>query len=351
MHSSPAPLRVGLIGAGSISRVHAPAWRSLGADVVVHSLHGADDLAQAHGLRLVGSLDELWGQVDVVDIVTPTHTHADLALAAIARGKHVVCEKPLARTAAAAAEVVAAAQAAGVRLFPAHVVRYFPAYARAHAAVSAGKIGQIAVCRFRRMSAAPRADWFFDEETSGGIVLDQMIHDLDQAEWFAGPAVSAFARSVTRTDSHDVRAASATVTLTHASGAISQCYGVWGHPGLPFSSSFDIAGDSGVLRYDSARQDSTRVRVPERQSGGYLPPVDVGRSPYTAEIVDFAGAIAADSEAQVSGADGARAVQVAEAVLASIRTGEQVEIPPLESDRSAAGVATGWASDPREDVR
>ncbi|WP_268957780.1 Gfo/Idh/MocA family protein [Ruania zhangjianzhongii] len=352
MHPTPTPLRVGLIGAGSISRVHAPAWRSLGADVVVYSLHGADDLAQAHGLRPVASLVELWEQVDVVDIVTPTHTHADLALAAIARGKHVVCEKPLARTTAAAEEVVAAARTAGVRLFPAHVVRYFPAYARAHAAVTAGKIGRIAVCRFRRMSAAPRADWFFDEETSGGIVLDQMIHDLDQAEWFAGPAVSVFARSVTRTDARDVRAASATVTLTHASGAISQCYGVWGHPKLPFSSSFDIAGDSGVLRHDSARQDATRVHVSEQQGESYLPPVDVATSPYTAEIVDFAAAITAGREAQVTGTEGARAVQVAEAVLTSIRTGDAIEIPPLPAGSGGGdGLTAGVAFASKEENR
>ena len=328
MPDSPAPLRVGLIGAGGISRVHAPAWRSLGAQVWVHSLHGAEGLAGAHGLTAVASLEELWDQVDVVDIVTPTHTHADLALAAIARGKHVVCEKPLARTGAAAQAVAAAAREAGVRLFPAHVVRYFPAYARAHATVSAGRIGRVAVCRFRRMSAAPTMDWFFDEESSGGIVLDQMIHDLDQAEWFAGPAVSVFARSVTRTDDGGARAASATVTLTHASGAISQCYGVWGHPHLPFSSSFHIAGEAGVLSHDSARQDGTRVLVAEPRSAGYLPPVDVAASPYTAEILDFAAAIRSGDPARVSGADGARAVQVAEAVLASIRSGEPVEVPP-----------------------
>ncbi len=335
MQPSTPPLRVGLIGAGGISQVHVPAWRSLGAQVSVHSLHGADALAAAHGLTAVASLDDLWDRVDVVDIVTPTHTHADLALAAIARGKQVVCEKPLARTTAAAHEVVSAAAEAGVHLFPAHVVRYFPAYARAHAAVTSGRIGRVAVCRFRRMSAAPTADWFFDEERSGGIVLDQMIHDLDQAEWFAGPAVSVFAQSITRADDGGGRVASATVTLTHASGAISQCYSVWGHPHLPFSSSFHIAGDAGVLSHDSARQDGTRVQVADPRSGGYLPPVDVAASPYTAEIVDFAAAIAGEGPARVSAADGARAVQVAEAVLSSVRTGEEVDIP------QAGGAAPG----------
>ena len=332
MQPSTPPLRVGLIGAGAISQVHAPAWRSLGAEVSVYSLTGAEKLADAHGLTPVASLDDLWDRVEVVDIVTPTHTHADLALAAVARGKHVVCEKPLARSAAAAEEVVSAAETAGVRLFPAHVVRYFPAYARAHAAVTAGRIGRVAVCRFRRTSAAPTADWFFDEERSGGIVLDQMIHDLDQAEWFAGPAARVFAQSITRADDGGARAASATVTITHTSGAISQCYGVWGHPHLPFSSSFHIAGDAGMLSHDSARQDGTRVQVSQPRDGGYLPATDVASSPYTAEIVDFAGAIASGRPADVTGVDGARAVHLAEAVLSSIHTGEVVELP-MEEER------------------
>src|SRR5699024_9643048 len=129
----------------------------------------------------VDSLTDLWPQVDLVDIVTPTGTHAEIALAAIAQGKHVVCEKPLARTSVAATEMVRAATEAGVHLFPAHVVRYFPAYTAARAAISGGAIGTVAVSRFRRMSAAPTAPWFFDEVASGGIVMDQMIHDLDQA--------------------------------------------------------------------------------------------------------------------------------------------------------------------------
>src|SRR5699024_4734597 len=186
--------------------------------------------------------------------------------------------------------------------------------------------------RFRRTSAAPTADWFFDEERSGGIVLDQMFHDLDQAEWFAGPAARVFAQSITCADDGGARTASATVTVTHTSGAISQCYGVWGHPHLPFSSSFHIAGDAGVLSHDSARQDGTRLQVSQPRSAGYLPATDVASSPYTGEIVDFAAAIASSRPADVTGADGARAVLLAEAVLSSIRTGEVVELP-MEEER------------------
>ncbi|UFU06445.1 Gfo/Idh/MocA family protein [Ruania halotolerans] len=322
----PEPLRVGLIGAGGIAGVHAPAWHSLGADLVVHSLHGGDALAQQYGASTAASLDDLWPQVDVVDIITPTATHAEIALAAIAAGKHVVCEKPLARTAAQAQQIVDSARNAGVRLFPAHVVRYFPAYAAAYAAVQAGRIGQVAVSRFRRMSAAPAAPWFFDEAVSGGIVMDQMIHDLDQAAWISGAVTEVFARSITRADD-GVRTASATVTLTHSSGAISHVYGVWGHAHLPFSSSFEIAGSEGVLRHDSARDDAVRLALPPTpEVGGYLPAVDVSTSPYTAEIEDFVRVIRAGGSAQVSGNDGVTAVRLAEAANESIRTGAVVAL-------------------------
>ncbi|TDE93905.1 Gfo/Idh/MocA family oxidoreductase [Occultella glacieicola] len=329
--------RVGLIGAGGISGVHAAGWRALGADVVVHSEHGAHALADTFGFRTADTLTELWPQVDLVDIVTPTATHAELALAAIAAGKHVICEKPLARTSVEAAAVVGAAEAAGVRVFPAHVVRYFPEYVAARDAIRAGRIGTVAVARFRRMSAAPKADWFFDEARSGGIVLDQMIHDLDQAEWLAGPVARVFARSTAKAGDGG-RVASAAVLLTHTSGAISHVYGVWGHPGLRFTSSFEIAGDAGLLRYDMARSDTVRVQLGgPADAGGYLPATDPSESPYAAELADFWAAIESGTQASVAGTDGVRAVALAEAVLASAASGVPVDLPadPADSAHSS----------------
>lgn len=331
MDRSPASLRVGLIGAGGISAVHAAAWHHLGATVLVYSRDGAGQLAAQYGFEAVPSLAELWDRVDVVDIVTPTPTHHDFTLEAIERGKHVVCEKPLARTGAQADEMVRAAARAGVQLFPGHVVRYFPEYARARESVSAGRIGTVATCRFRRVSAAPGQDWFFDEAASGGIVMDQMIHDIDQAELFAGPVTEVFARSVAGTGSSGP-VASAAVTLRHAGGAISQCYGVWGPAHLPFGTSFLIAGDGGILGHDSATDDSVRVMTaPTRTDGGYLPPGDGASSPYTTQIADFATCLTSGAAPRVTAADGARAIHLAEAALASIREQAPVAVPAPES--------------------
>ena len=115
------------------------------------------------------TLDELLARCDVVDIVhpdpEPRRARADAALAA---GRPVVCEKPLARTSADAEQVIEAFEAAGLPLYPGHVVRFFGEYAAMHAAVAAGAIGQIAVQRFTRTGFGPGGAWFHDDAWSGG---------------------------------------------------------------------------------------------------------------------------------------------------------------------------------------
>src|SRR5699024_9617786 len=114
--------------------------------------------------------------------------HADYALEAIAHGVPTICEKPLGTTSADARRVAEAARRENVPVFPAHVVRFFPEYVALKRAVDAGRVGTPAVVRLSRAGQAPTAGtWFFDERVGGGIVLDQMIHDLDQARWLAGP--------------------------------------------------------------------------------------------------------------------------------------------------------------------
>lgn len=337
-------LRVGLIGAGGISRVHADGWRALGAAVTVYSHDGADALAAEYGFAVATDLDALLAAVDVVDIVTPTTSHAPLALTAIRAGKHVICEKPLAGTVDDAREVIDAAREAGVRLFPAHVVRYFPDYAALRAQVAAGRIGEPAVLRFVRGGEAPRTGtWFHDVDGGGGIVRDQMIHDLDQALWMAGDIVRVYAaQSAPAGDADAPDAVTAHVVLTHANGALSHVQGTWGARGLPFRTSADVAGSGGTLALDSAPT-ASRVDIPSAHAGdGYLPPASLTESPYTAQLRDYVAAIAEEREARVTGADGLRAVIVAEAAMESLRTGLPVEVDLAStSDLASAAVPAG----------
>ncbi|MFF1633921.1 Gfo/Idh/MocA family protein [Leifsonia sp. NPDC058248] len=327
-------LRVGLIGAGGISHVHAAGWKQLGARVTVFSHEGAAALAERYGFAVAGSVDELLAAVDVVDIVTPSSAHHELALAAIAAGRDVICEKPLAVSSEAARELEAAAEEAGVRLFPAHVVRFFPEYANLKRQVDAGRIGTPAVLRFVRGGEAPRAgSWFFDETGGGGIVLDQMIHDLDQALWLAGDVEQVYAvQSPPTVDGVVPGIVTAHVVLTHTSGAISHVQGTWGARGTTFRTKAHIAGTSGVLTIDSGIDLPTTLDIPRvseaegPETGGYLPPPVHAESPYTTQLRELAEAIAGGREARVSAADGIRAVALAEAAAESIRTGLAVDV-------------------------
>lgn len=328
-------LRVGLIGAGGISRVHADAWRALGADGYVTSLKGAGEIAAEYGFTEAADVDELIDQVDLVDIVTPSSTHADLALRAIAAGKHVVCEKPLAATAEEAREIASAAEAAGVRLFPAHVVRYFAEYQRIKQAIADGRIGEVAVQRFSRAGSAPQTPWFFRESTGGGVIRDLMIHDIDQAIWFAGPVASVYALQNPPTVDDVVPApVTSHVVLTHRNGVISHLHASWVAPGMPFRTSVEVSGSAGRLRHDSAEDRVSRTdAVLAAGSTDYLPPMSPQESPYYAEIADFVAALEEGRETRISPADGIEAVAVAEAAYASIAAGAPIALTPQEAAR------------------
>jgi len=322
-------LKVGLIGAGGISRVHADAWRALGVEGYVTSLVGAEEIAEEYGFELVADVDTLIGLVDLVDIVTPSSTHADFALRAIGRGRDVICEKPLAATAEAATTVAQAAEEAGVRLFPAHVVRYMGEYAQIKAGIDAGRIGALAVQRFSRAGSAPQTPWFFSESTGGGVIRDLMIHDIDQAVWFAGPVATVYAVQNPPTVEDRVPApVTAHVVLTHRNGVISHLHASWVAPGMPFRTSVEVTGSEGRLRYDSAEDHALRTdAVLDAGATDYLPPMSPEESPYYAEIADFVAALREGRDARVGPADGIEAVAVAEAAYASIAAGAPVALP------------------------
>lgn len=321
-------LRIGLVGAGVISYAHMPALLALGSEVVVFSQVGAPELVAAHGGgTVVGSFDELLDRVDVVDVATPTFTHAGYVEAALRAGKDVISEKPLARSDADAERLVALAAELGRTLYPAQVVRFFPEYAALQRAVAAGDLGELAVLRFSRSGAFPtRTPWFADVELSGGIVLDQMVHDLDIARWLAGEVreVSAVSRSA-GTGDEPVQAAH--VLLTHVSGAISQVSGTWGPAHLDFTTSFSVSGTGGTLSHDSRAERPFGTDLPPTTgAGGLIPDIDPAESPYYVELAEFLAALAGGPTPRVSAADGAAAVRIGNAALESIRTGRPVSL-------------------------
>lgn len=313
---------VGVVGAGGIAQVHIPAWQAEGAEVVLYSPYdGVERIAEKVGARAVHDFGELLDTVNSVDICSPTPTHREYVLAAAAAGRHVLCEKPLALAPADAREMVEACAAAGVQLYPGHVVRYFPEYVTMRDRVAAGDIGRPAVLRFSRTGKFPSwSPWFGRDDLSGGIVTDQMIHDLDIARWVAGPVDRVYA---VENAGGSVR--TAMVTLTHGNGALSHVHGVWGLAETKFRTSFEVSGDKGILQFDTAADRTLRVELGGASAGGEAwPSVVTTQTPYHREIAEFLAAFRGGPVPRVSARDGLIAVELAAAARESIQSGRAV---------------------------
>jgi predicted dehydrogenase len=287
-------------------------------------------------------LEELLERVDVVDVCSPTHRHADHAVAAAEAGRHVICEKPLARTLEDAESIVAACERNGVRLLVAHVVRFFPEYAAAQRIVAGGAIGDPAVLRLKRASFRPRhppGHWFFEAEQSGGMVVDLMIHDFDFARWVAGEVVTVHCRSASA-ERPELAVDHAYAILTHAAGAISHVTGSWAYAAPTFRTSLEIAGSHGLVEHDSEASRPLVTYLHPRAKGAAgpvgLPGSPLAEDPYRLELREFRRAIEQGTAARVEARDGVEALRIALAAEESARSGQVVRLDTPVA-REAAG--------------
>lgn len=132
------------------------------------------------GIRAHENLDALLADpsIDLVDLCLPPHLHLEATLKALAAGKHVFCEKPLALTEAECVRMVDAAKKAGKQLFAGHVLPFFPEYAEARRLVAEGRHGRLLGGWFKRVISDPT--WlpdFYDPVRVGGPLLDLHVHD------------------------------------------------------------------------------------------------------------------------------------------------------------------------------
>ncbi|MGR4884665.1 Gfo/Idh/MocA family protein [Streptomyces sp. LARHCF249] len=313
------------MGAGLIARFHLDAWTTVGASVRVHSTDGrADDLAREFGAKVVGSLEEALDGADVVDICTPTSTHHEIAMKAIAAGVGVVCEKPLATSTAEAEEIVAAAEQAGVRLYPTHNVRFAPAYGRLHELVAAGRVGTGTVARFTVAGYHPRPWSGNAPARTGGIVTDQMLHGVDLAYWVFGDVVRvhAYYQGEIAAPAPTGAVAIGTVVLTHASGAISQVVSRWmATPVPPYRLTCHVSGTGGTVLYDSEWPQEIQVFGGTGTDFGHF-----GETPFVSMIREFAQGFMGGPEPRLGPRDGLAAIRITQAAAESAWTGRAVEL-------------------------
>jgi UDP-N-acetyl-2-amino-2-deoxyglucuronate dehydrogenase len=203
------PVRVALLGCGRISRNHFEAIKRIeGLELVAvadSDLARAQAVGAEQGVPAFGSLDEMLAAVpsDLVSICTPSGLHPQHGMIAARAGRHVLTEKPMAISLAAADELVQACDNAGVQLFVVKQNRLNPPIQLLRRAVDKGRFGRIysanVTVRWTRpqeyYDAEPwRGTWEFD----GGAFMNQASHYVDLMQWLVGPVESVMAKTATQ---------------------------------------------------------------------------------------------------------------------------------------------------------
>jgi predicted dehydrogenase len=278
-----AKLRIGLIGSGFMGKAHALGYRAVGAVFEMPVEPELEVLADVDAKVAAGAAGKLgfarstgdWQAlvrdpaVDVVDITTPPLLHHQMALAAVAAGKHIYCEKPLAPSAALAKEMTDAAERAGLKTQVGFNYLKNPMLAFARDLIAAGDLGQIV--SFRGIHAEDyMADattpwhWRLDPAGGGGVVADLGSHIIAIARFLLGPIDAVCGQLETVIKQRPVRAGTsdmrpvevddiARALVRFARGCHGTIEASWLSHGRKMQIEFEVVGSCGTLFFTQER--------------------------------------------------------------------------------------------------
>jgi predicted dehydrogenase len=339
------PIRFGLIGCGAISTQHLEAIAAVdGASIAAVASHSAER-ARATGERWsvpwTTDVDELLARddVDAVAITTPSGLHPAQALAALARGKHALVEKPIALSVADADAVIEEAEKRGLTVATVSQRRFEPAVRTIHEAVSAGALGRLSLIVAEGLYHRPQAyydsgPWRGTIALDGGVLMNQAIHLIDLLRWVGGPVETVSAHVATlghRMEAEDT----ATVSLRFTSGTLGEIVATTcATPEFP--TELRIYGDSGHIRLvgeDAAEWDVPKWAAPAARESDPAESDPAERAQatsatwgtnakgYVRQYTDFIGAISERRAPFVTAMDGREAVAIVTAAYEASRTG------------------------------
>ncbi len=345
------PIRICLIGAGRAGQVHAQSITEhvKGAELVAVVDQDATTRAVAaehYGAPAFSSLGEGADKVefDAVVIATPTFTHRDFVMAAAARGKHILCEKPMALNLAECDDMAAAADRAGVILQLGFMRRFDPEFCAAAARIEAGEIGAPMLIKSLTHGPGLPPAWARNLRTSNGMLAEVNSHDWDTVRWLARSNyeriyaevsnMKGAARGVATEHFYDC----ALAQIRFENGALGIISGV-----CPCEYGYDarveIIGERGILQIGDLRGQA--VVVCTNRDQGLVTPIYrtwAGRfaDAYIAEMKHFVDCIGAGTQPRVTAEDGKWAVA---GVLAATRSFLETRPVPLSEIFGSVGAA------------
>jgi hypothetical protein len=297
-------LRVGVVGVGTMGSNHARVY----ADLPGVRLVGVADpdpkqrelVSSVLGCPAFSDIEQLLSEgVDAVTIAAPTHLHQELALACIARGVHVLVEKPIAPSVAEGNAIIAAARRAGVVLMVGHVERFNPTVETIKEAIRGEDILSIAITR-----VGP----FPPRMSNVGVVIDLAVHDIDLIRWFTDSDIVEVQPQLSSAmaEREDI----ALLQFRTASGVLAHINTNWLTP-------FKARNVTIATRRKYIMGDLLTRQVTEcfgfQPDGAYsMRHLSVGHAePLRAELQAFASAICGDKRPTVTGEEGVASLEIA----------------------------------------
>lgn len=327
-------VRFAILGAGRIGQVHARAVAATAGVTLIAIADPFQDAARKVAdqydcdIRTIEAIRDS-KDVDAVAICTPTDTHADLIEMFARAGKAIFCEKPVDLGVARVKACLKAVDEVDGTLMVGFQRRFDPDFMALKKAIDDGVIGEVEMITLTsRDPGAPPADYI---KRSGGIFRDMTIHDFDVARWLLGEEVATVQAAASVLTDPAIKDLgdydSVNVILTTATGK--HCtitntrratYG--------YDQRIEVHGSRGSVSAENHRQ--SRIEV-ANASGYTRPPLlDFFMNRYTAayanEIAAFVAAVADGAPTPTTGLDGLKALELADAALESVATGQTIRL-------------------------
>lgn len=339
MHAAENKVRYAVVGAGNIAQVavlpafaHATENSELVA-IVSGDTEKRSELAKRYQLEHTGSYDDLEaiferGRIDAMYLATPNTEHKELALRAARSKVHVLCEKPLAPTAADCLEMSEACRQNGVKLMVAYRLHFEAANLRALELVRAGKLGTPNLFSSFFTHVVRKDDIRRDADLAGGATYDLGVYCINAARTVFGEEPRwVFATAVERDGTDDTLLAQlrfsgdrlAQFTVSNSIAGVSE---------------YRVAGSAGSMRlepaFEHAEGNDLYLTIDDRTQHERFEK----RDQFAPELVYFSNCILRGLEPEPSGEEGLCDVRVIEALLESAKRGRPVELPPFQRDNA-----------------
>jgi predicted dehydrogenase len=336
-------VRIGAIGAGFMGRTNAETvtrYLQRARLIAVAGGKRAPALAAEYGVPCEPSVEALLerSDIDAVLISTPHAQHAEQAVAAAERGKHILLDKPMATTAAECDRILAAVARAGVKLMIMFGQRFRICNMEAHRLIREGAIGRVRMIQEFILSGGGLASlppWQSRSENYGPF-LAHAVHNIDRIRWLTGAEITSVS-GLTQRDEASGNEVSTMALFSLSDGGMASIWESWqiAAPGFPRSASGAwIAGETGNLDLDAygqlrlGRNNSWEViaeQAPIDWKGeGMLSPVRM--QSYQMQHQEFIDSILENRTPSVTGEDGRAAVEAAAAAYRSAAEGRVVQL-------------------------